>query len=138
MSETPSSIPEGHIKITEEVAASSRITMNVGQEFITTTSDKLELCLIKYQKALQLQNEWIPPAGILLSVLPTLFGAQFNDFLGIKKSVWEALYLLIAIISGIWFLKALSVFQEQKDQTTVSKVIEDIRKGTDKSTTSSK
>jgi hypothetical protein len=120
--------PETRIELTDAVVQYSQVSVNVGQDFIATTKDKLELILLKYQDALRAKHEWIAPAGILLAVLPTLLGAQFTDFLSLKKEVWEALYLIAALGSLGWLAASIVRSYRTRESRGVACVINRIRR----------
>lgn len=120
-----------HIALSAAVVESSQVSVNVGQEFITTTRDKTELALIRYDRALRSRDKWIAPLGVLLAVLPSLLGAQFGDFLGIKRAVWEAAYMLVALGSTLWLVQSLLAAYHSREQRGIARVIKEMREGHD-------
>ena len=92
--------------LTDRMLRESTFHANLAQELIVTTADKIELCLLHHQEELQVQKEWATPFGILVTVLMTLLTATFKDGLGLKKEVWQAIFVLAAATSGVWFVYA--------------------------------
>lgn len=77
---------------------------NVKSDLIEITHDKLENILLKHLKNLDIRKSWITPASIFLTVLIARLTSTFNDSLGIPKNVWDAFFLIIMMVSGIWLL----------------------------------
>lgn len=124
----PERRPDTSIELADHVLSHSHISVNVGQEFIATTVDKLELCLIRHQHALQLRDRWVAPAGILATVLPAVLGADFTTLLGIEGAMWQALYTVAAVASAIWLLAALVNLARSRKRRGVAFVISEIRR----------
>jgi hypothetical protein len=94
--------------LTDRMLSELTFHANLAQELIVTTKDKIELCLLHHQEELQIQREWTTPFGILVAVLMTLLTADFKDGLGLKKEVWQAIFLMAAATSGVWFVYAVA------------------------------
>lgn len=77
---------------------------NVKSDLIEITEDKLENILLKHLHKIGIRKSWIIPLSILVTVLLTILSASFGDKFGIKGSVWEAIFLIIAFSTGIWFV----------------------------------
>lgn len=77
---------------------------NVKSDLIEITEDKLENILLKHLHKIGIRKSWIIPLSILVTVLLTIISASFGDKFGIKGSVWEAIFLIIAFSTGIWFV----------------------------------
>jgi len=106
------------------------VDVNVSSGMFLTTEDKVKLCLEEHVKYLEKRREWLTPFGLLLTLLAALLTASFKD-IGLSASVWQALFILGAIGSGIWLLKSLlqlpkaktveDVVREMKGRKTASK-----------------
>ena len=79
--------------VSQDIFDESVIYKNVRQEFVVTTSDKLKLNLIEYQKAIGARKDWLTPFGVFLSLLLTITTAEFKDTLNIGKETWKAFFL---------------------------------------------
>lgn len=77
---------------------------NVKSDLIEITEDKLENILLKHLQRLGLRKSWITPLSLLVTIILANLSATFGDKFGIKGSVWEAFFLLITIVSGIWLV----------------------------------
>ena len=80
---------------------------NVAQDIIVITEDKLKLRLIEQQNVWAQQRDWITPGSLFLAMLGTLWTNNFKAFLGIPANVWMALYIVLAVGSGVWLVIAL-------------------------------
>lgn len=80
---------------------------NVKSDLIEITEDKLENILLKHINKLGIRRAWLTPltlfATILLANATAAFGAKF----GVDGAVWESLFLLLNIVTGIWFVVAI-------------------------------
>lgn len=77
---------------------------NVKSDLIEITEDKLENILLKHLQRLGLRKSWITPLSLLVTIILANLSATFGDKFGIKGNVWEAFFLLVAIVSGIWLV----------------------------------
>ena len=80
---------------------------NVKSDLIEITEDKLENILLKHLQRLGLRKSWITPLSLLVTIILANLSATFGDKFGIKGTVWEAFFLLIAIVSGIWLVVSI-------------------------------
>lgn len=80
---------------------------NVKSDFIEITEDKLENILLKHLQQLGVRKSWITPLSLLFTITLANLSASFGDKYGIKGSVWEAFFLLVAFVSGIWLLVSI-------------------------------
>ncbi len=81
--------------------------VNVQQIFITTTEDRLRICLGNHLKRLESKREWMVPAGIFLTLLITLTTTDTKDFISVNASTWQAIYIISTILSFIWLTVSL-------------------------------
>jgi len=88
-------------------ATISQVHNNTDQELIQITDDKLRLILSEHLSAMERTKDWIAPLGVLLSVIGVFVSAEFKDALFLKAAVWQAIFILIGIISTIWLVKCL-------------------------------
>lgn len=76
---------------------------NIQTDLIKITRDKLEIILLKEFNGMKKVPDWKTPASIFITTLITVLTATFKDLL-LPKEIWNALFLLLMLISGIWFL----------------------------------
>ena len=92
-------------KLNIDLIGNQNIYQNTAQDYIVTTKDKVELVLLKTEKALSDKNSWITPLSLTITCVISLITADFKDFL-LSASVWEALFILSSIIFSIWLIYA--------------------------------
>lgn len=105
----------------------SSIYANVSQECIGTTVDKLKLSLIDNQKIMITQSAWHAPLGIFISLLLTLLTADFKTILGISKYCWQAIFIILAVISFVWLLKTGYKAFIYRSKDPIKEIIENLK-----------
>lgn len=102
--------PPGAGPITIDLGLNSliqRVDTNVTQQIIITTADKATLCLMQTLDRMEQRRAWIAPAGILATLIVVFPTTTFQDFLGLSKEYWRALFSLSTIGTTIWLVVAL-------------------------------
>ena len=102
----------------------SRVHLNVGQEFIVTTDDKIRLCLSDHLSRMEKRRAWITPLGIFLTLLIVFPTTTFRAFI-VGAETWQALFIICAVISLCWLL--YSVYQARVS-TSINEVMADIKR----------
>jgi hypothetical protein len=100
---------------------------NVKSDLIEITHDKLENILLKYLKNIAIIKSWITPLSLLVTLLIAELTATFKEFIGIKASVWEALFLLGAVGSFIWLVVSLFKMYQFKGETSIDYLMGEIK-----------
>lgn len=95
------------VDVGDELSKNMTFHTNVKQEVILTTADKLRLVLHDTHKHLSAKRDWVTAGGLLVSFLTTLCTSDFRDAYGLKKSSWEAIFVVASILSGLWLIKTL-------------------------------
>jgi hypothetical protein len=125
--------PPPEAKFTEAVAShlahDASFHINLKQDVIIITGDKLELCLQKHISCLAAKGAWITPASLFLTFIASLCASTFHDALGVKGDVWEAIFVILTIASGVWLL--FSAFHAAKIKTSLEILIKEIKKVSD-------
>lgn len=109
----------------------SNYHVDLAQEVIVTTEDKLKNYLTDYERDIQYRRDWVTPLGIGLSVAMVFPTATFsNNAFGVNKNTWEAIFVILLVLSAAWFVvTAIRAFYTvvKKPVTTeaVIKVIKD-------------
>lgn len=88
-----------------------KLNINVSQEVIVTTEDKIVLCLHEYLENIDKRRSWIAPFGILLTILMTLATTTFRSIF-FPAETWQAIFVIAAVLSGVWL--AVSLYQSPK------------------------
>jgi hypothetical protein len=115
------------VDFSDELSKNLTIHKNVKQEIIITTEDKIKLVLIKSKEILTSQRDWWTPCGLFISVITTLITSNFEDSLGLTKELWHALFLVLAIVSGGWLVRATYTFFKTSGQNDLDSIIEQIK-----------
>ena len=102
----------------------SQVHLNVSQDLIVITEDKLRIHLTRSRDVAEKRKTWITPLGIFLALLLPLGTANFKDFI-LKGSTWEAMVLIGVIASVIWLIYELRTCQKSE---TIDQLIERIKK----------
>lgn len=84
-----------------------RVDTNVRQQIIITTADKARLCLMQALARIEQRKSWIAPAGILATLAAVFPTTTFNDFLGLPKDYWRAVFTITFVLTVIWLVRAL-------------------------------
>jgi hypothetical protein len=119
--------PEMSFDFNEELSKNLTIHKNVKQEIIITTADKIKLVLINTKEALSSQRDWWTPSGLLISFITTLLTSEFKETVGLSKDFWQAIFVLLSLLSFIWLLKTLWRLKKNWDKDNVDTIIEQIK-----------
>ena len=102
----------------------SKVYLNVGQEFIVTTDDKIRLCLSDHLSRMEKRRAWITPLGILLTILIVFPTTTFRAFI-FSAETWQAIFIICAVVLFGWLLH--SVLQARVS-TSIDDVMADIKR----------
>jgi len=81
----------------------SEVHLNVSQEVIITTEDKIRICLSEHLKRMEKKRGWIAPLGIIATIAVTLVTSTFKD-IGLDAPTWRAIFIIAGIISFGWLV----------------------------------
>lgn len=84
------------------------VHVNVDQEIIQITEDKLRLILKDYLDSLTQAGGWVAPFSVLVSIVTTFCTAKFDTFIGLGPEFWRSTFVLVSIASTAWLVIALS------------------------------
>ena len=115
------------VDIGSELAKNLTIHKNVNQEIIITTSDKIELVLIRTKEVLTSQRDWWTPFGLLISFIATLTTADFKQSMGLPKEFWHAIFVLLTVASAIWLLISFYKLYKNWGEDDMNKIINQIK-----------
>lgn len=114
-----------------EWTAHTEVSVNVRQHLIIVTADKAHLCLQRNIHRMGQSRDWWTPAGIALSMTLALVTATFNNFI-LPAATWQALSVLILVLSLIWLVYAL---WHRPRCPTIEEVVQELREETKKNST---
>jgi len=92
--------------LASELARQTKVHLNLGQETIIITEDKVRLCLMMHLKSMEARNTWVAPAGILATIVASFLSSSFRDFV-LDASTWRALFIVAALLSLGWLAASL-------------------------------
>ena len=102
----------------------NEVNLNVAQNYIVITEDKLRLHLIGNLKNRERKNAWIAPLGIFLAIMLSFVTTDFKD-IGLKAAAWQAFFIIAAILAFFWLIYS---FVQLRKTETIDKLIEKIKK----------
>lgn len=113
--------------IASQLVNVERVHINVSQEVIITTEDKVRLCLSEHLKRMEKKRGWIAPLGILMAIVLTLVTTTFKEF-GLSAATWQAIFIVGAVLSGVWLVWSIREAQRsQKIEDIVAELKKDSR-----------
>ena len=95
--------------ITDEVVKEYKWHINLSQDCIVTTEDKIRLWQIKNINDIRRIKDvraWINPALILITIIVTFVTSTFNKFI-LKPELWEALFIFGGLATLGWLIISL-------------------------------
>lgn len=92
------------IDLNSDIGNQLVVHKNISQEIIIINIDRLKLILQDHNAKIKRSTDWINPLAIFIALLLANLTATFNDFIGIKAPVWEAIFILLTLASGIYLL----------------------------------
>ena len=108
----------------ELIQKTSKIYLNLGQEFILTTDDKFRLCLNKHLSRVEKRKAWMTPFGILLAILIVFPTTTFQPFV-CSAETWEAAFIISGLISLGWLIRSI---WQARVSTSTDDVMADIKR----------
>ena len=109
----------------DHVVKDSNVNLNISQEWIITTEDKVRLCLVNHLKKIEKNKEWLTPGGIFTTILLTILTADFKELI-FPKETWQSVFIFGGIVTAFWTI--LSFFGRTK-ASTVDSVVAEIKEG---------
>lgn len=106
-----------------EFVQNSKFHINLSQDVIVITEDKLRLCLLSHATNLTAKERWLAPVSLFVTFLIVLATAEFKAFI-LPSSTWQAIFIICAVGSAIWAVVAVvRTFRvDTKLDTVVSEV----------------
>jgi antitoxin ParD1/3/4 len=102
----------------------STVHVNVGQEMIVITEDKMRLSLDALIGKAKNRQSWHAPAGMLLTEVGVLATAKFHDAAGLSGDQWRTLFYVLIFLTLGWLLTSLA---KGKPEFTVDSFIESLK-----------
>jgi hypothetical protein len=83
------------------------VHVNVDQEIIQITEDKLRLILKDHLDSVTQSGGWVAPFSVLVSIVTTFCTAKFETFVSLGPEFWRSMFVLVGIASVVWLIAAL-------------------------------
>lgn len=106
------------------IQKTSKIYLNLGQEFILTTDDKVRLCLNKHLSRMEKGRAWMTPLAILLTILIVFPTTTFQPFV-CSAETWEAVFIISGLICFGWVVSSI---RQARVSTSIDDIMADIKR----------
>jgi len=111
--------------IQEKAGARSQVVYNVSQEYITTTGDKIRLCMHSHIEHLGRRRAWTTPLGIFLTILVTLVTTTFKDAILLSAQTWQAIFIIAGGLSVLWLIWSLIKMPKAETEEDIVKALKE-------------
>ena len=99
---------------------------NISLEIIIVNIDRVKLILQDHHSKMKRNTDWINPLAIFVTLLLADLTATFDtNFIGIKASVWEAVFILLTVGAFIYF--SISLINSLRKGSSIDEVIEHLK-----------
>ncbi|MBE3112063.1 MAG: hypothetical protein IMZ46_16425 [Acidobacteria bacterium] len=107
------------------IARDLKVHLNLGQEAIFTTEDKVRIVLMNCIDKFESRKAWIAPLSVLITIVAVFVTTSFKDFHLLKAAVSEALFIFIALACAVWLVRTLI---RVRKAPSVDDIVSDIKK----------
>jgi hypothetical protein len=98
--------PSATVDLLHEGLKRSAVHVNLGQEMIILTEDRLRLDLNELCDSTTYRRGWHAPAGMLITQVAAFVTSSFHDTVGVSGQQWEALFCALIVVTAFWLLAA--------------------------------
>jgi hypothetical protein len=89
--------------LAENLVQNTELSLNIGQNIITTTEDKVRLAVLTHLKRIEDRRAWLAPGGIFLSILAAFVTADFKN-VWLPAATWQAVFFICSVASLVWLI----------------------------------
>ncbi|MBL4886327.1 MAG: hypothetical protein JKY95_17575 [Planctomycetaceae bacterium] len=114
----------------KDMIQTSVLHLNVSQEVIITTEDKVRLCMTEHANQLIARQNWIAPLSLFVTILVVLLTADFSDRLIFPKATWHAVFVLGAILAFVWAVQ--TIYRAINATTSIDNIVIELKKSSTK------
>lgn len=111
------------------------VHLNFDQNLVIITEDRLHLCLRNHIECIDSKKAWIAPVSLFVTFVTTLSATNFKDTFGLPASTWQALFVLLVIVSFVWSICA--IVGAFRNKSSLRTLLDEIKKSA-KATTGAK
>jgi hypothetical protein len=117
-------------KFTEAFASDylqqATVHLNFDQNLVIITEDRLHLCLRNHLECVESKKAWIAPVSLFVAFVTTLSTTTFKEAFGLSASTWQALFVLLAIVTFIWSF--YTIVAAIKNKSSLRTLLDEIKK----------
>lgn len=89
----------------QQIVQQTKLHLNLSQDAIVITEDKVKLVLLQHLRRLEAKKEWLAPAGVVVTLVTTFATTTFREFM-VPASTWQAIFVIATLISLVWLFRA--------------------------------
>ena len=89
-----------------EFVQNSRFHINLAQEVIVITEDRLRLCLQSHSDRLTAKEKWLAPVSLFLTFIIVFATSEFKPFV-FPAATWQAVFIICTAGASIWPLVSI-------------------------------
>lgn len=108
-----------------EIIQNSKFHVNLAQDVVVITEDKLRLCLTSHLGRLLAKHAWVTPVSLFVTIIVVFVTSSFKD-VGLPAATWQAIFVICAIGTAIW--SVVAAINALSSNTKLDKLIGEIKK----------
>jgi hypothetical protein len=109
----------------QNLVSVNRVALNVSQNVVVTTEDKLKLNLQNHLSEVEGRKDWVAPLSVFIALVLALVTADFKD-LYLNKDTWKAIFIIASFSSFCWFCFCLKrAFSKSSIESLIEKIKSD-------------
>lgn len=112
-----------------DLVQTSRVHLNLSQDVIITTEDKLRLCLGTQVEAFKHKQAWIAPVSLFITFLIVFSTSTFKEFI-FPAATWQAMFVICTAATGIW--SVFAVVKAIGSRRKLDDLVNDIKRSSEK------
>ncbi|MEV7661810.1 hypothetical protein [Paenarthrobacter sp. NPDC089316] len=105
----PRTVP-GDLNLVHHIAESANVVMNVRTDYVVTTRDKIEIALRRKLPEFLGRSAWVAPLTLLIGLIAAIITSDFQDFMGVDDEVWSTVFVVGAVLAGVWLIRSFVQF----------------------------
>lgn len=103
------------------------VRSNIKSDIIVITDDKLKVILQEYLDLVKNGKDLMGPLSLVITTFLACATANFTDTFGIPIAIWDALFKLALIASGVWLLWQVTIFVKNRKKNSIDFLINEIK-----------
>jgi len=113
----------------DEILKNSKHFTNIGQDYITTTTDKIKIVLNETKEIILSKHKWETPFGLLIScciTFITILTIEFKDPMPLKH-ILLTIFAMLSFGSLYWLIKSIRILIKHRGQDDLTIIIEKLK-----------